>query len=70
MMTPECWICQGPHHEELHQSTRRIRAWLIRKIDLASTPVPVGQRRVQPFPGMGDVQALRCPASRKKAAAK
>ena len=69
-MNEECWLCMGAHDSEFHASARRILSWILRRIDLAQTPVPVAQRGCQPFPGMGDVQALRCPASKRKAARK
>jgi hypothetical protein len=70
MMTPECWICQGEHSNELHQSTRRIRAWMLRKIDIASAPPPLAKQRQASHPlvtGMANVHELRSPSSRRRA---
>ena len=64
-MTPECHVCQGEHSDELHQSTRRIRAWMIRKIDLAQAPVAKPRVFVPP----SDVVTLGLPTveQRKRA---
>jgi hypothetical protein len=44
-VSEECHVCQGRHSDELHQSTLRLRRWMIRKIDLASAPPPVAKPR-------------------------
>jgi hypothetical protein len=60
----------GAHNDELHQSTRRIRAWMIRRIADATAPPPVIVARSKYPRGFGNVHELRSPASRKKAARK
>jgi hypothetical protein len=46
----ECTVCQGAHNDELHQSTRRLRQWLIRGLDAAPPPVI----------GSGSANAIQC----------
>jgi hypothetical protein len=70
MTTGECHLCLGAHDGAYHESVRRLRRWMIRKIDLASAPPPVAQRRVQPFPGMGDIHSLRSPSAKRRKAAR
>ena len=58
MIEPECHVCQGGHSDELHQSTLRLRRWMIRKVDLATAP-PVAKPRV--FVPPSDVVNLGLP---------
>jgi hypothetical protein len=34
-MMEECHVCQGRHDDQLHQSTKRIRQWMLRRIAAA-----------------------------------
>lgn len=45
----ECWTCMGPCDSEYHASSKRLRRWLLRKIDLAAAPVmPAKPRTLAP----------------------
>jgi hypothetical protein len=65
VIEPECHICQGGHSDELHQSTLRLRRWMIRKVDLAAPPVAKPRVFVPP----SDVVnlALPTPEARRRA---
>ena len=45
----ECWLCLGEHDGPYHASSKRIRAWMIRRIADAVAPVtPVKPRTFAP----------------------
>ncbi len=64
----ECWTCMGPCDAAYHASSKRIRAWMLRRIADATAPPPVIVPRSKLFrTGLGDIHELRSPSSRKKA---
>jgi hypothetical protein len=63
----ECWTCMGPCDPTYHASSKRIRAWMIRKISDAQAAPPVIVPRTKYPRGFGNVHELRSPAARKAA---
>ena len=67
----ECWTCMGACDPEFHASAKRIKRWLLNRVDVVPTPPPVIVSRPRQFvSGMGDVHQLFCPGARKKKAAR
>ena len=71
-MTTECRLCGIAHDPQLHAAVLRIRAWVRARLALVLQPVAIPpQPRLKPYPpGMAAIRLLRCPASKRKAAAK
>jgi hypothetical protein len=45
----ECWLCMGACDPTYHASSKRIRAWMLRRIvDASAPPVPVTPRTFAP----------------------
>ena len=60
-----CHICMGEHEAHYHASVRRLRQWMVRRIDLAAPPVAKPRVFVPP----SDVVTLGLPTveQRKRA---
>ena len=68
-MMEECAVCLGKHDGEYHESVRRIRRWMLRRIADATPPVIVPRTRTYRT-GMGDIHSLRSPSAKRKQARK
>ena len=64
-----CHTClDGPCNSEYHASVRRLRQWLLNRVDVVPMPMPVPRQAPRQFvSGLGDIHSLRSPSSRKKA---
>ena len=64
----ECRVCLGEHDPAFHESTLRIRAWLLDRVTVR--PVAVPARPAQATSGFGataGAKLLRSPQARRKA---
>jgi hypothetical protein len=67
----ECSVCLGEHDNEYHQSVRRVRKWLLNRVDILPVPAPVTREAPRQFgSGLADIHELRSPSAKRKAARK
>ena len=64
----DCHLCLGACDPAYHASVRRVRQWLLHRVDVVPVPPPVTRQATHPFVrGLGDVHGLQSPSSKRKA---